>query len=95
MNKKITISLVAIVLVITAVALWNILQKKTEELSNAEVKVSAPVTQNSAAQKSGNSASQKTVDTNDADIKGIETELNAVSDQDFSVDGLSDQNLGL
>lgn len=95
MNKKITVALVVIVLAITAVVLWNILQKKTEELSNAEIKTSASVTQNSVAPKSGNTATQKTVDTNDADIKGIETELNAVSENDFSVDGLSDQNLGL
>lgn len=92
MNKKITLALVGVILLVSAIVLWNILQTKSEQLMTAEVGA-APVVSTSPAVK--NKTVNNTTDSNDSDLKALDADLNSVDDNALSADSLSDQNVGL
>lgn len=87
MNKKIITLVIIIILAITAVAFWGILKSENKQPSSAE---NSPVPDSSK-----NNTTESEIDSNDPDIKGIESDLNSIDDDDFSADKLSDQNVGL
>lgn len=92
MNKKITLALVGVILLVSAIVLWNILQTKSEQLMTAEVGA-APIVSTSPAVK--NKTVNNTTDSNDSDLKALDADLNSVDDNALNADSLSDQNVGL
>ncbi|MDO8529105.1 MAG: hypothetical protein Q7S18_00350 [bacterium] len=92
MNKKTLTVIVVVILTITAVAFWKILEPKNKQANNIEDNVTSGL-QESSDTASGNISNPS--DSNDVDIKSIESDLNSIDDSDFSEDKLSDQNIGL
>lgn len=96
MKKIITLVVIAI-LAITAVVFVSMLKSRNKQLNSAKNNPASGSQKSSDATngKGNNNTASNTVGSNDADIKGIESDLNSIDDSDFSDDKLSDQNVGL
>jgi hypothetical protein len=92
-SKKITMIIVAVILVATAAILGIKLAGKNAQVSSPKVLTPKPA-ENVAKNNADNSLVQS-VNSPDPDVKAIESDLNSVSDDDFSDSALSDQAVGL
>ncbi|MFA6383693.1 MAG: hypothetical protein WCX17_04725 [Parcubacteria group bacterium] len=90
-NKKIIIALV-ILAVIAAVAIVAVTLKNDSPAPVVETQ--APITKNTTNDSAAADAG-KNVNSNNSDVKGIESDLNSVSDDNFSENNLSDSEMGL
>lgn len=79
MNKKITIVIIAVILLATIIVFAAMWKAKNNSNMNSQT-ITVPTTP---------------AKTTDSDVKAIEDDLKEVDENNFNTDGLSDENVGL
>lgn len=96
-SKKITLIIIAIILIATAAVFSLKFAQKTAQAPT--VTQAPPVKTPSQVAKKGTDSTAQSSQENaiqaDPDAKTLEADINSVSDEDFSDNSLSDQNVGL
>ena len=92
-SKKITIIIVSVILIATAAILGIKIAGKNARVSAPKTETLKPAA--NAVKNGADSSSVKNVTPADPDAKALESDLNSVSDDDFSDSSLSDSAVGL
>lgn len=92
-KKAITIGIIAVILVATAVIFGVKLAGKNVQVSSPKTQITKPAS--NVAKNSVDNSSVQSVTSADPDVKALESDLNSVSEEDFNDSTLSDSAVGL
>lgn len=92
-KKAITIGIIAVILVATAVIFGVKLAGKNVQVSSPKTQITKPAS--NVAKNSVDNSSVQSVTSADPDVKALEADLDSVSEEDFNDSTLSDQAVGL